>query len=426
MKKLLLATTAFGMFAAGAALAAGPTVTIGGYADAQVGVSDQDAAYEQGIDISGSGGATDNPHDTSTHSRTDTEIHVKADGKTDNGLKYGALVELEADVNGSDEDTANTRDNSKRTFIYVETAYGRTEAGANYSANDSLRVDASNIARASGGIAGDFYRYVEFGNSSVVGSANQSTAQFFVAPGLVTDVGLPGDLQGATDTHGDTATANKLTYYTPRYYGVQGGLSYTPDADERGSALGFSSRKRAATVGSTTARDFEDVWNAALNYEGQYNQIGIQASAQGEVGNYKGSNGGVVANSRDDLEGYALGLGANYAGFSVAGSWGTVDEFGQISSQGQEINYWTLGGAYEFGPFGASVTYLDSTSEAANVLNSARVDAEFNNLVLGADYQLAPGLMPYVEVSFFDSDDNRPATIDNDGTVILVGTELNF
>ena len=49
---------------------------------------------------------------------------------------------------------------------------------------------------------------------------------------------------------------------------------------------------------------------------------------------------------------------------------------------------------------------------------------------IGADYKLAPGLVPYVEVSFFEADDNvtdvAGASEDNEGTVFIVGTALNF
>ena len=81
-----------------------------------------------------------------------------------------------------------------------------------------------------------------------------------------------------------------------------------------------------------------------------------------------------------------------------------------------DADYWTLGAAYESGPFGLSVTYLDSE----------RADNELQNLVIGADYALAPGLTPYAEVSFFDADVSGTTVGDNEGSVFLLGTTLNF
>jgi predicted porin len=161
------------------------------------------------------------------------------------------------------------------------------------------------------------------------------------------------------------------------------------------------------------------VWDAGINYQGQYGGLGVDAAITGEVGSEDYAN--TVA--RDDLEAYTAGLNLSYAGFKVGGSYGKVDEWGQAKTQNSEASYWTLGAAYEYGPFGTSVTYLDSTVDNGTVVGK---DNEFTNLSLGADYQLAPGLVPYVEISFFDTDDNDAATKDNDGSVFLVGTELSF
>ena len=51
---------------------------------------------------------------------------------------------------------------------------------------------------------------------------------------------------------------------------------------------------------------------------------------------------------------------------------------------------------------------------------------ETKNLVLGADYQLAPGFTPYVEAAFFELEDGVTTNTSNDGSVVLLGAELNF
>jgi predicted porin len=414
MKKILLTTTALGLFAAGSAFAAGPVVTLGGYADFQVGNGSQKTIFEN---QAGAGGADTSIFSRSLHTRTDTELHIKVDGKADNGLGYGAYIELEADVN-PDDSTATTTNNAERTYLYVETGFGRVEAGATGDAADALRVDASTFARATGGIGGDFYKYVDLGNSTTTAD------NFMILPGLPTAVGLPGEANfGQTagvidaDTHNARATANKVSYYSPRIQGAQFGLSYTPDQSERGTANGFGIGNSDAPVGQ-----FENVFNAGLNYQGQFNNVGIEASLTGEMGNTKDDVVAPITNY-DDLEAYAAGLSLSYAGFTAGGSYGDAPEVGQLSSVGTEVSYWTLGAAYEFGPFATSLTYMDSTVKNPS---AAAPDKEFTNLSLGADYQLAPGLVPYVEVSFFDTDDNVAATADNSGTVLIVGTELNF
>lgn len=408
MKKLLLATSALGVFAAASAHAAAPTVTIGGYADFQIANSSQDSTFEaaaNGIDGAAANG-TGGIFTRDVHTATDTELQVKVDGKTDAGLGYGAYIEFEADVNndanvGAYNTTSNN--NVERSYIYVEGGFGRVEAGPNTDAGSALKVNASTFARATGGVGGDFYRYIDFDGDST-GAALDDT--FVVIPELPT-AGLPSEVNSRTNVA--RATANKLSYYSPRISGIQVGVSYTPDQNERGTVKSLSGDQNANQT-------FENVWNVAANYQGEFSGVGIEASATGEFGETENTT------TNDDLEAYALGLNLNYTGFTFGGSWADVSEFGQTAANNTSYNYWTLGAAYEFGPFAASVSYLDSTVENGD---GDGVDKDFTNLVFGADYQLAPGLVPYVEVSFFETDDNQTGT-DNDGTVLLVGTELSF
>ena len=396
MKKTLLTTTAIGLFSAGSAFAAGsaatsggPTVTVGDFADFQVGSSSADSAYE----------ADGTKYDRDLHTRSENEIYISVDGKTDSGLGYGAYIELEANVN--QDDTTSADNNSETAYLYVESGFGRVEMGSGYDATNSLRVGADSFARATGGVGGDFYKYVD-----------TSGENFIVLPGLPTEVGLLGEantgsVNSTSSTYKDTATANKITYYTPRIQGLQAGLSYTPDLSERGTSRGFSSDNDGS---------IKELFGLALNYQNQFDELAIDASAVGAWGDSETSG-------NDDLEAYDFGVSASYMGITAGGSYGFADELGVAASEDVTSDYWTLGAAYEFGPFAASVTYFES--EVENLTAGDR-DAELSNLSIGADYQLAPGLVPYVEVSFFDTDSNGEDSADNDGTVFIVGTQLNF
>ena len=136
MKKVLLGTSALiaaaAMFA-GAASAQTPKVTIGGFADFQAGFTSDDLDQNQ----RGHG------------FRNDTEISVRVDGKSDAGLGYGAVIDLEADVT---DDSDNQGDNASRTYVYLDGLWGRFELGSNQGAGETMRVDASSIAAATGGV----------------------------------------------------------------------------------------------------------------------------------------------------------------------------------------------------------------------------------------------------------------------------------
>ena len=379
MKKILLATTGLvgAALVAGAASAETPKVTLGGYADFQAGyVSEDQDTTRRG-----------------TGFRNDNEITVHVDGKTDAGLGYGAVIDLEADITN---DSDNQGTNAARTFTYLESGWGRVELGGNKDAAANLRVDASTLAVATGGINGS-WTYFANGRGAAPGGQSYITTSKLVAE------------HGATTTAGDESTYNatKVTYYTPRYYGFQAGASYTPDLENRGQFMDRNDQ---------TAGNIGEVWDLALNYENQFSN-GLKLAASGAY-----EFGEADTSTTEDVRAWNLGALLGYEGFSVAASYGDWSDSDRAVNVGNDdANYWTLGAGYEAGPFGVSATYLDSTIEQG----AGVADNEFQNLVLGADYKLAPGLTPYAEVSFFEYDTAVNAN-DNDGTAFILGTQLAF
>lgn len=390
MKNVLLATT--GLFGAAmlatAAGAATPKVTLGGFTDFQVGVTSDDR----------------DQNTRGTGFRNDSEISIRVDGKTDGGLGYGAVIDLEADVTN---DVDNEGSNASRTFTYLSGNWGKVELGSNTGAEASTRVDASTLAVATGGINGSWVYFVNgtgggAGNLGGSGAGFISQAQGFVEHGSTT-------ARLNDETFGN---ANKITYYSPRFSGFQVGVSYTPDIDDRGQAL------TRGDLGTS----FGEVFSGGVNFEGKLsNDVRLAASLTGEVGD--GDNNAVAANVNNDIEAYQVGALIGFKAFSLAGSYGDWgDSLGTAGSTGDDASYWTLGAGYEAGPFGLSVTYLSSEVETGANTN------EFDNIVIGADYKLAPGLTPYAEVSIFEFDQqgSGAGVYDNEGTAFILGTQVAF
>ena len=111
-------------------------------------------------------------------------------------------------------------------------------------------------------------------------------------------------------------------------------------------------------------------------------------------------------------------------GFSIAGSYGDWGDSGRAASTSNDTSdYWSAGAAYETGPFSVSATYFES-SYGTGVSSTSN---EFNSVILGADYKLAPGLTPYAEVGFFQFDGAGSGVAnDVDGNTIVLGTTLSF
>lgn len=392
MKNILLATT--GLFGAAllatAASAQTPKVTIGGFADFQAGVTSDDFDTnnrDQGF-------------------RNDTEISVRIDGKTDGGLGYGAVIDLEADVS---DDVNEQGENASRTFVYLEGDWGRTELGSNRGAAATQRIDASSVAAATGGINGDWTYFVN-GRPGVDLTSG--------ANAFITTAKLPTE-HGSNQITGSEATynANKISYYTPRFSGFQLGVSYTPDLEDRGQTL----TRVEDGVTPTTGVEYGDIFEAGLTYENQFDGgVSLALSLTGETGEADGA--AIAANQREDLSAFAVGGVVGYQGFSLAASYGDWGD-SLASTDGSDIDdsdYWTVGLGYDGGSFALSATYLNSTVDLVG-----GGENEFDNFVLGADYKLAPGLTPYAEVSFYEFD-NEANTYDNDGTTFIVGTQVAF
>jgi predicted porin len=396
-----------------------PRVTIGGALDVQMGVTSEKAAY----DSTSPTVASTSGNDRRGYSiGNDTELKFSIDGKSDAGLGYGAVIELEADTNNQ-RDSSDT--NADKTFLYLQSGWGRFELGANSGASQAMKVDAATFARATGGIQGDWWRY-----ASIPQGTSGTVTSWIIKPELLVEHGT----YTSTTLSKSAEDANKITYYSPRFSGFQVGLSFAPDTGEIGQVAGNSLGSSFTSLPTTTV---EDLFTGGINYKNQFRSVGVALSATGQTGSAKKS--GVAQNNAEDLTSYAFGGNLSYRGFTFGGSWGTWENSlepkdvtaASLASPGFSSNrdksFWNLGAAYDFGPFGVSATYFDSKMEDGAALG----DEKFQNWVLGADYTLAPGLVPYVEVSFFDFKTNATAaavspTANNSGTVLLLGTQLTF
>src|SRR3954454_3643245 len=120
MKKILLGTTAIAAAALYAQTAqAQITVSLGGYTEFFGAFYDDDA-----------------PNRTDREFELETEIVVRADGKADNGLLYGAKIELQNNQSpgsgiGTDE-----------ASVYLGGTWGRLELGDFDGASDTLAIYA--------------------------------------------------------------------------------------------------------------------------------------------------------------------------------------------------------------------------------------------------------------------------------------------
>lgn len=399
MKKIIL-TIAGVMLASSALAAEAPKVKLGGSLDTQAGFRKQEGKFRH-LDQD-----TTKSKLNSAALVNNTRINIDVEGKAVQGFTYGARLELYSDAS----ENADRRDVSKigdKIYGFVESKYGRLEAGAVKSATNQMRVDASSIARATGGIDGDFSNWVATNNSG------DAYSRFQVSPGMPTFCDC-------------SSSSNKANYFSPKLAGFQLGLSFTPDVE----MIGTVARTHVVTKNSGTS--ISNVVETTLAYEGKLSAVTYKLAASGEFGDAKA---GTIA--RNDVKAYLLGGQVGYKGFSVAASYGDWLKSGtpKIKKSGAKYGAenWSLGAAYEYDKLGMSVGYFESKKGNAFVGSIAPATTaehdlsknKFRNISVGADYQLAPGFMPYAEVSFFKFDRKAQAE-NNKGNLVLIGTKLKF
>ena len=190
MKKNLFATTAivaaFG-FGASAANAQDASLSLSAFSQFYANYVDQD--------VSGTGHNADGDYDF----QTNTEVEVNGEVTLDNGITAGMSVEFEAD---NADGTGGGGDDIDENLIYLSGSFGRVEFGHEDGAVDTMRYGATSI------------------KAVYPGGYNNTTGTF---------INYIGNAPGATNL-GDSGDGTKVNYYTPRFAGIQAGITLAPDS----------------------------------------------------------------------------------------------------------------------------------------------------------------------------------------------------
>ena len=371
MKKLLYGTTALvaaGCLANSAFAADKIQLGVGGYFQAVFAVGDEDDGAGEGADGRREHGLF-------------REGEIIFNGKTtlDNGLEVGVQVQLEAET---------CTDQIDESFIYFEGAWGRVNIGAENSG-----------------------AYLQHRGTSSAGlGLNSPNFRIWAAPGGINTTATPPNM---------TSDAEKLTYFTPRFFGFELSASYTPDnCEERSQSTG------AASCGGTysgfqseeDAGQQSEVIEISANYVQKFNDFSVAAS--GSYG--EADREGPDTATSDDREEWSVGGELGYAGFAFGVAYGQdnngVDDDGDRDDFAVSLKYTT-------GPWGVSVMY--ATSELETGPNSD--EDEYEGFELAGSYNLGPGITMIAGVQWADIEDAANVEAqENEAVIGYVGTKLSF
>jgi len=383
MRNILLTTTALATLFVGVASAhtdhkaektivdsEGLSVTFGGSIEAQAGTRSQKNAYTAQGTGTGAYNQGMTPGNKNVAFDTVAAVHANVQNKTAEGTTYGAQVGILATTRSQLPAGQSALD---RTFMFVENDdMGRVELGTNNGSASTMRTGAESIARATGGIDGQWGNYVVLNNNTGFASSNFITAPTTILTnfsqqnsGSLSNLTFPGDEK-----------SRKITYYTPTYNGFQAGLTYIPDVRNTGQDYISNNQQLISPPNQYNSPAAKNAISGGLSWKGEFEKSqSLQVSVVGETSQ-------TALNSYDKAAGnkfynnQSVVVGAKYAyeDFSVAASYGNKGKSGltknalpagSVALKGG--SFWTLGAAYVQGPVGASLTYMNSTLNKNNL-----------------------------------------------------------
>ncbi len=273
MGSALIATSALALSAGPASAADMMSVGVGGYMEQWVGYANRDdKGVDGGIDI-----------------QSDSEIYFQGSMESDQGLKFGVHVQLEAN-NGSSGAT-----NIDESFAWISGDFGRIEIGQRDPIHARTHYAIKDVGV--GLQAGDTQKWI------------------------------PGQYLQTAGWHHDNLN---VIYLTPRMNGVQVGVSYGADADSENSV-------------TIAPEDNDDaVWAAGINFNEKIGDMSFKVSlghmnraqSAAAVDPYNHDNADESAEGatakmmkgRDDHTFTNAGLQIGMGAFSFAVSYATRDQ----------------------------------------------------------------------------------------------------
>jgi outer membrane protein OmpU len=337
-----------------------------------------------------------------------------ADGKADNGLLYGAKVELQNSTGGA---TKNSGVGTDEASVYLSGTWGRLELGDFDGAADTLAIYAPLVGIEQ--IDGDAYDFLD--NTPAVGSGTRGGFRLGIQPNGGNIVKAP-----------DSSDSTKIMYLTPRFAGFQAGASY---ATQNGSeAQDVVASKTSITGG------YKDFWEAGVNWTGDFSGFSIAAGAT-----TTGATGTNITSGRSlaDFWTWQAGAQVGYAGFKVGGGYYDGGDFNKVDgalNASSDSSAWHLGASYTAGPFAVGVTYAEAQGyKGATQFNAATGDvtsgtyaSDYQTYGGGVAYTLAPGFVVQADLMYVDEKlrnfdlGGNITRADNTGYVFVLDTRLNF
>jgi len=361
------------------------TVVVGGYHDQAFGY-----AGNQNNRI-GVGGTTTTNRPNKFTQYSDSEIWFGGRTTLANGITIGFDVQLEGNTAGDVID---------ESYLFVDGAFGRLVMGSENDAAYIMHVSAPNAGRSG------FQTQESAAFGAWIQRPTAVSALDTTAPKL-NGAGLGGTFAASASPNQVGNDGQRVTYYTPRFFGLQAGASYTPNLVEDSNTE--LNRRESRTNGFT----------GGLNYTNNFGAFNVQASA-GITYWPKIQNALSSTEAGNSIKDYSVGAQVGYAGFAVGGSYRNYDS----KKSPNNGRVFAVGGAYSTGPFAIALNWLNSRVDGAATAGRDK----FNQVHLTGAYTMGPGVELYASIFYlnFNDGDTGLKANDNKGVGVATGLKLNF
>jgi hypothetical protein len=327
-------------------------------------------------------------------------VNLEVENETDL-LEYGGKINLE---------TTQRNDRRVASLLYLLSDYGKLEFGSDKSAMTKMKITGYSVAAAT---AGGWDMWVTLPKNRDYTSYITNFSNF---------------LDAKTRETTKAEYSRKISYFTPKIYGLQFGVSYIPDTSN--AAFQGHNTEQLYHLDKPNKHTFaiRDGISYGASYEYQFAEKGdlFKIAVVGEQGKVKATLNDAPAKEKfSDLKTYTIGSEINYKNFGVSISY--TDYLKSITSKtldvlGRDTKIYGASGRYRLDKLTISITYIYSSHKKNNMYATT----------LAFDYKLASGLLPYAEATYYLTngkylDSNQIINKEKvKGLLVLAGLKVEF
>ena len=320
----------------------------------------------------------------------DAEIYFSGSTTLRNGVKIGAIVQLEA---GTDSDTSDQT--IDETYMTLDSKIGRIIAGNVKNVSNQMSVTAPTVSTL-GVQETDFRRVVVVPENFAYNKATYA---------LLDDI------------------STKLSYITPTVSGFTAGISLMPGNKKKGKDADD------LLIPSGGIKLFKYGADATALFQHDFGSFDVEASAS-----YTFYKPNLHANNNfadeKNIHEYGAGLNIHFGNWSVGGSYHytnmsreTAEWLNPYANVAKGVS-WDAGIEFSAGPFAASANVFQSRADSITVNGKKDI---FSLYQLSGQYKILAGVSLFVDLAYLDfksASDIRG--LSNKGPAAAIGMNLNF